>query len=108
MMSLLLVLAAQTPAGLGYTPPAGWLRAVNPQTGLVTFAPPGVPRNHSCAIAIFPAEPVTGAPVDYHNEMVRRATLNSRLLELPQHAGNGVFLVTALHELAPNGADPGE
>ena len=104
MISFVLLLAAQVPGSLAYQPPAGWLRAVNPQTGLVTFAPPGVPRNRSCAIAIFPAEAVTVPAQDYHNEMVRRATLNSRLLELPQHAGNGAFLVTALHELAPNGA----
>jgi hypothetical protein len=104
MIATLLLLAAQVPGGLAYEPPAGWLRAVNPQTGLVTFAPPGLPRNRSCAIAIFPAEAVTAPAQDYHNEMVRRATLNSRLLEPPQHAGNGAFLVTALHELAPNGA----
>ncbi len=104
MIPALLLLAVQVPDALSYNPPAGWLRAVNPQTGLVTFAPPGVPRNRSCAIAIFPAEAVTAPAQDYHNEMVRRATLNSRLLELPQHAGNGTFLVTALHELAPNGA----
>jgi len=104
MIALLLLLASQAPSGLGYQPPAGWLRAANPQTGLVTFAPPDVPRNHACAVAIFPVEAVSGSAQDYHNEMVRRATLNSRLLELPQHAGNGAFLVTALHELAPNGA----
>jgi hypothetical protein len=35
---------------------------------------------------------------------VRRATLNSRLLEPPLNGGGGLFLLTALHELAPNGA----
>jgi len=36
MILFLLLLAAQVPGSLAYQPPAGWLRAVNPQTGLVT------------------------------------------------------------------------
>jgi len=103
MILFLLLLAAQVAGSLTYQPPAGWLRAVNPQTGLVTFAPPGVARNRSCAIAIFPAEAVTAPAQDYHNEMVRRATLNSRLLELPQRAGSGGV---PRHRPARAGAQP--
>jgi hypothetical protein len=87
---------------LAYEVPSGWIQRDAP-SGLTSLTPPGLPPGRLCGVSIFLPDPFSGTAEAYHNEIVKRATLNARLLEPPRHNTAGEFLVSALHQMTPAG-----
>ena len=83
--------------------PQGWTRTPDPRTGLVALTPPGLRNPAVCVITVFTPETFTGSSQAYHDEIVRRASSNARVLEPPRHETVGAFLVTSIHQVLPNG-----
>ena len=108
-LMLLLGLAAQPLLGqvvnssLSYDVPQGWSSSRDLQTGLVSLTPPGLRAPLLCVITVFPPETFAGSGQAFHDEIVRRASSNARVLESPQRASVGAFLVTKIHQQMPNG-----
>lgn len=100
-----LVCAVVSPlrAQLAYQVPQGWNRSVNPSNGVVSLSPPRLATGHVVVLTVFGPDAFSGSALDYHNEIVRRATTGARLLEPAQHGAIGGFLVTALHQMMPQG-----
>jgi hypothetical protein len=106
LLALVLCLAAQTVAAqdqLPYDVPEGWTRTQDPRTGLVSLTPPGLRAPLLCVITVFTPETFAGSGQAFHDEIVRRAISNARVLESPQRASVGAFLVTSIHQQMPNG-----
>jgi len=104
--ALLWCLAAQplaAQAALSYDLPAGWSRSQDPQSGLVSLVPPGLRGGRLCVITVFTPESFSGSASEYHDEIIRRAGTNARLMEAPEQGSVGGFLVTTLHQMMPNG-----
>ena len=88
---------------LSYDVPQGWSSSRDPQTGLVSLTPPGLRAPLLCVITVFSPETFAGSGQAFHDEIVRRASSNARVLESPQRASVGAFLVTNIHQQMPNG-----
>lgn len=97
--------AVQQVNSLAYDVPEGWNRAVDPNTGVVTLVPRGLPFGGICAVSVFTAEPFSGSAAAFHDEIVRRGTAASRLMEPPQKGATGGFLVTGVHQVMSNGLE---
>ena len=105
-LMLVLGLAAQTLAAqdrLAYDVPPGWTRTDDPQTGLVSLTPPGIQAPRLSVITVFTPEVFSGSAQAFHDEIVRRAISNARVLESPQRGNVSAFLVTNIHQQMPNG-----
>jgi len=103
-LALLFALAAQQSAALDYVVPSGWTRTPDPQSGLVSLAPPGLRGGRLCVITVFQPEVFASSAAQFHDEIVRRAASSAaRILEVPQQSSVGAFLVTTMHEVMPNG-----
>jgi len=98
-------LVAQTGANgsLLYDVPQGWSSSQDPRTGLVSLTPPGLRAPLLCVITVFTPEAFPGSGPAFHDEIVRRAISNARVLEPPQHANVAAFQVTGIHQQMPNG-----
>lgn len=109
--SLALMLCATTQPLLGqaangslsYAVPQGWSSSQDPRTGLVSLTPPGLRPPLLAVITVFTPEAFAGSEQAYHDEIVRRAVSNARVLESPQRASVGAFQVTTIHQQMPNG-----
>jgi len=76
---------------------------VNPANGLISLIPNGLPFGRVAGFTILSPEPFAGAPLAFHEMIVARGASAGRLLEPAQHGTTGGFLVTAIHQLMPNG-----
>jgi hypothetical protein len=90
-------------SSLLYDVPQGWSSSQDPRTSLVSLAPPSLRAPQVCVITVFTPEAFAGSGQAFHEEIVRRATSNARVLESPQRASVGAFLVTNIHQQMPNG-----
>jgi hypothetical protein len=97
-------LQSQQPAvtGLTYTPPAGWIRQDDPR-GLATLMPTGLPRGVVCTVNIVPAQRFAGNAEELHVTLMRLATQNARLLDVPQRGIAGSFLTSTFRQVTPQG-----
>ena len=109
-LTCLLVLAAQplvaqaaVNGSLPYEVPQGWSSSQDPRTGLVSLTPSGLRAPLLCVVTVFTPEAFAGPGQAFHDEIVRRATSQARVLESPQRANVGAFLVTIIHQQMPNG-----
>ena len=103
---LTLCLATQPLAAqdeLAYDPPRGWTASQDPSNGLVSLAAPGVPPPQVCVITVFRPEAFAGTGPAFHQEIVTRATSNTRVLESAPQGMVGAFQVTNVHQVMPNG-----
>ena len=98
-----LSVTAQAPASLPFDPPAGWTRSQDPRSGLVMFSPPGLSVGRTVVMTVFRSEAYAGDAAAFHDEVVRRAMTNARVLEPAQSGKAGGFYGTALHQQLPNG-----
>ena len=98
-----LVAQAGANGSLLYDVPQGWSSSQDPRTGLVSLTPPGLRAPLLCVITVFTPEAFAGSGQAFHDEIVRRAISNARVLESPQHANVAAFLVTSIHQQMPNG-----
>ncbi|HTH63454.1 MAG TPA: hypothetical protein VL563_02140 [Gemmatimonadales bacterium] len=100
-----LVAVAALPAqtGLSYDVPQGWTRTPDPRTGLVSLAPPGIGAPHFCVITVFTPEAFAGTEREFHEQIVRRAISQARVLQPPEQGSVGAFLMTSIHQQLPNG-----
>ena len=103
-----LLLALQFPVaqqgdGLSYQVPAGWDKAADPNSGVVSLTPPGLPLLRVVKVNVPPPEQFSGTAAQYHDDVVRRAASAGRLAEPPRSGSVGSFLTTRLHQIAPNG-----
>ena len=108
-LTLLLGLTAQSllsqsaNGSLSYDVPQGWSSSQDPRTGLISLTPPGINPPRLTVITVFTPETFSGTAQAYHDEIIRRATGNARVVEPPQRGTVGAFLVTLLHQQMPNG-----
>jgi hypothetical protein len=98
-----LVAQAGANSSLLYDVPQGWNSSHDSRTGLVSLTPPGLRAPLLCVITVFTSEAFAGSGQAFHDEIVRRAISNARVLESPQHANVAAFLVTGIHQQMPNG-----
>lgn len=98
-----LVAQAGANASLSYAVPRGWSSSQDSRTGLVSLTPAGLRPPLLCVITVFTPETFAGSEQAYHEEIVRRAISNARVLESPQGASVGAFQVTNIHQQMPNG-----
>lgn len=106
LLTLVVSLAALPLAAqdrLAYDLPPGWASTTDPRTGLVSLTPPGLRAPLLCVITVFTPEAFAGSEQAYHDEIVRRAISNARVVESPQRASVGAFQVTSIHQQMPNG-----
>lgn len=103
LLALLFCIAVPLRAQLPYQVPQGWNRSVNPSNGLVSLSPASLGRGRVVVLAVFNPDVYSGSATDYHDAIVRQAASIGRLLEPAQSGVIGGFLVTALHELMPQG-----
>ncbi len=96
-------LLGQAANGLSYAAPQGWSSLQDPQTGLASLTPPGLRPPLLCVITVFTPEAFAGSGQAYHDEIVRRAISNARVVESPQPSSVGAFQVTTIHQQMPNG-----
>jgi hypothetical protein len=95
---------AQQPSGkVAFDAPPDWIQAVNPNTGITSLAPRALPPGGVCLLLMVPAERFTGSAEMFHDDAVRRAVANVRVLEAGQRHTVGQFLVTSIREIAPPG-----
>ena len=88
---------------LSYDVPPGWTRTEDPRTRLVSLTAPGISAPHFSVITVFTPEAFAGPGQAFHDEILRRASGQARVLEPPQHGTVGAFLVTSIHQVMPNG-----
>ena len=108
LLTLALCLAARGLAAqdqLAFDLPPGWTGTRDPQTGLISLMPPGLRPPSLAVITVFTPEAFAGSGQQFHDEIVRRATSNARVLEPPRRGSVSAFLVTNLHQVMPNGLE---
>ncbi len=90
-------------SSLPYQVPDGWDRSQDPSTGLISISPRGLPFGRVCVITVFNPEAASSTAEAFHDEILKRAASNARVLEAPQRGSVGGFAVSAIHQLLPNG-----
>ncbi len=88
---------------LTYQVPEGWNQMVDRNTGVITLMPGGLAFGRVAVVTVFSPEPYSGSAAAYHDEIMRRATANGRLLEALRTRTAGGFLATWVRQLMPNG-----
>jgi hypothetical protein len=97
------MLAQQQAGKFAFEVPPGWIQTDNPNTGITSLAPRVLPPGSVCLLLMVPPERFTGSAEMFHDETVRRAVANVRVLEAGQRRTVGQFLVTSIREIAPPG-----
>ena len=105
-LALALCIAAEPTAAqeqLAYDVPRGWTSTQDPQSGLVTLAPPGLQPPQVGVISVYRPEAFAGTAQDFHRLIVSRSTTNARVLESMPPATVGALQVTNIHQQMPDG-----
>lgn len=89
---------------VAYEFPAGWVGNTNPANGITSLAPHDLTPGAICVLNLYPPQPANATSDAFHDQIVRNAALQGRLLEPPTHEAIGEFLVTTLRQLVPPGA----
>jgi len=102
--SVLRTLPAQAAKpSLSYDVPAGWSRAEDPNTGVVSLSPRGLPQGSVCILLVFPAVAATQPPDEFHLNALREAAASGKLLDAQPAGTVGAFQVGMLRVQMANG-----
>jgi len=104
ILSLAVLLLAQSADGLTFETPKDWTRQEDPQKRFVLLSPPNLPAGKECGVLIFPPEDVAVELPHYVEHLVKNATGTSQKVGESQTRTIGSFQVVIWTQRSPLGA----